>query len=328
MRRKRYERPWKEEVKDLLHVHAGERRGIGLLLLLCFVAAGGVVYEQKIAPDVVKDKADLEVAYAQLSTVESPQYGGGPDQRSDHQSFDEKAVLFKFDPNKLPVEQWVALGLSERQAASILRYEAKGGQFRTKRDVAKMHVVDPELYARWEPFILLPDSFVRKSYTPDQRFADRYPVDTASHRYPARTAFHPSNAAVMEINTADTNQLVEVRGIGPAFARSIVKFRDRLGGFHSLDQLSEVYILRDKPDAVADLKTRLLLDTLMVHHFPLNTVTAEELGPHPYAGWKVAKALVAYRKQHGPFKTVADIKGCVLVTDSVYRKLAPYLSTE
>ena len=66
----------------------------------------------------------------------------------------------------------------------------------------------------------------------------------------------------------------------------------------------------------------------MILGTPIASLTAEELGPHPYGGWKVAKALVAYRKQHGPFKTVADIKGCVLVTDSVYRKLAPYLSAE
>jgi competence protein ComEA len=326
MRRKRYERPWKEELKDLFHVHAGERKGIGLLLLLCFLAAGWVAYEQYFAPDVVKDKAALEVAYAQLSLAEGSSID--PDQRSDRQPFDDKAVLFKFDPNKLPVEQWVALGLSERQAASIFRYEAKGGQFRTKRDVAKMHVVDPELFARWEPFILLPDSLPRKTFTEHQRYPGTERRDTASHRYPDRSATSGSERAVVEINSADTNRLVEVRGIGPAFARSIVKYRDRLGGFHSLDQLSEVYILRDKPEAVAELKSRLLLDTLMVHRYSLNNFTAEELGPHPYAGWKVAKALVAYRKQHGPFKTVADIKGCVLVTDSVYRKLAPYLSAE
>lgn len=324
MRRKRYVRPWKEEVKDLLNVHAGERTGIALLLLFCFIASGWVVYEQYIAPDVVKDRAALEVAYAQLSAAEGSSID--PAQRSDRQSFDEKAVLFTFDPNHLPVEQWVALGLSERQAASILRYEAKGGQFRTKRDVAKMHVVDPELYARWEPFILLPDSFERKTFTGRKHYPEYEPRDSTTIRFPERSAFVAK--AKVEVNTADTTSLVEVRGIGPAFARSIVKYRDRLGGFHSLDQLNEVYILRDKPEAVAELKSRLLLDTLMVRRFPLNSFTAEELGPHPYAGWKVAKALVSYRKQHGPFKTVADIKGCVLVTDSVYRRIAPYLTIE
>ena len=315
-------RPWKEGLKDLFTLHAAERRGIGLLLVVFFLAAGWVVYEQYITPDVLKDKTAVRLVEEMRAASGSPIAEA---QRSDHRSFDEKTVLFKFDPNQLPVEQWVALGLSERQAAAIHRYEAKGGRFRIKRDVAKMHVVDPELYARWEPFILLPDSFERKTSEPE-RFHQQERPDPTTIRFPERSSLVAK--ALVEINTADTTRLVEVRGIGPAFARSIVKYRDRLGGFISLDQLGEVYILRDKPEAVIELKTRLLLDTLMVHRFPLNSVTAEELGPHPYAGWKVAKALVAYRKQHGPFKTVADIKGCVLVTDSVYRKLAPYLSAE
>ncbi len=323
MRHRIGQRQWKEGLKDLFTLHAAERRGIGLLLVVFFLSAGWVVYEQYIAPDVLKDKAAVRLIEEMRAASGSSIAG---DQRSDHRSFDEKAVLFKFDPNNLPAEQWVALGLSERQAASIHRYEAKGGQFRIKRDVAKMHVVDPELYARWEPFILLPDSFERKTFAEPERFPEQERRDPTTIRFPERSSLVAK--ALVEINTADTTRLVEVRGIGPAFARSIVKYRDRLGGFHSLDQLGEVYILRDKPEAVTDLKTRLLLDTLMVHRFALNSFTAEELGPHPYAGWKVAKALVAYRKQHGPFKTVADIKGCVLVTDSVYRKLAPYLSAE
>ena len=325
MRKKRLDRHWKEEFKDLFSVPAGERNGIVLLMSLCFLASGWVVYQQYIAPDEVKDKAALEVAWAQLQADEGSSIGG--DQRSDRQAVDEKLVLFKFDPNHLPLEQWVALGLSERQASSILRYEAKGGQFRTKRDVAKMFVVDAELFARWEPFILLPDSFTKKTFADRQRYPEYMRSDSVTRSFTDRPARSFAKALV-EINSADTSQLVEVRGIGPAFARGIVKYRDRLGGFHSLDQLNEVYILRDKPEAVAELRSRLLLDTLMVRRFPVNSFTAEELGPHPYAGWKVAKALVAYRKLHGPFRSVADIKNCALVSDSVYRKLAPYLSTE
>lgn len=307
-------------------MHAAERRGTGLLLLILFSAACWAVYHQYIAPDPVKDKAGLEVAYAQLSAAERSSIG--PTHGSDHQPFDEKEALFNFDPNKLPLEQWVALGLSERQAAVIHRFEEHGGRFRTKHDVARMHVVAPELYARWEPFILLPDSLPMKSFEERERYPGNERGDSGTYGRADGPATFTSHRAVVEINTADTNRLVEVRGIGPAFARAIVKYRDRIGGFHNLDQLSEVYILRDKPEVVADLRSRLLLDTLMVRRFPINSFTAEELGPHPYAGWKVAKALVAYRKQHGPFKAVTDIQGCVLVTDSVYRKLAPYLSAE
>lgn len=151
---------------------------------------------------------------------------------------------------------------------------------------------------------------------------------TADPRIRERATYESRPARTVEINTADTTALVAMPGIGPAFARSMVKYRDALGGFHSLDQLSEVYILKDKPDAVLQLKRVLIIDTLMVRRIPINTCTVEELAAHPYARWKVAKPLIAYRNQHGPFNQLADIKGCVLVTEEVFRKLAPYLSVE
>ena len=130
------------------------------------------------------------------------------------------------------------------------------------------------------------------------------------------------------MNTADTVALVALPGIGPAFARGMVKYRESLGGYHSLDQLAEVYVLRDKPDAVAKLKELLVLDTLMVRRIPINTCTVEELAAHPYARWKLAKPLIAFRNQHGRFSKLEEIKGCALIDADAFRKLAPYLTVE
>jgi DNA uptake protein ComE-like DNA-binding protein len=304
-------------VKDLFVMHKGERRGFTVLLVACLLAAGWVAYEQWWRPAHPERMAELQLAWLQWE-------GEQPDSLRQYASRPARSIeLFPFDPNGLSKDQWVKLGLSPRQAEAIQRYEASGGHFRSKRDVARMRAVDPVLFAQWAPYIQLPDSMPgkeRRSYADEAPQARTWMRE--EHERP-----EPSHARI-DVNTADTALLVQVRGIGPAFARSIVKYRDRLGGFHSLEQLNEVYILRDKPDAVARLKEELLLDTQAVRRFPVNTFTAEQLGPHPYAGWKVAKALVAYRKMHGPFRKLEDIKGCVLVTDSVYRKLAPYLTVE
>ncbi|HRP00652.1 MAG TPA: helix-hairpin-helix domain-containing protein, partial [Flavobacteriales bacterium] len=147
---------------------------------------------------------------------------------------------------------------------------------------------------------------------------------------PAATAQRASTweRRPVEVNTADTTMLIELPGIGPAFARGIVRYREKLGGYRSLEQLSEVYVLRDKPDAVARITPLLVVDTLMVRRIPINTCTVEDLAAHPYAGWKVAKALIAYRAQHGPFIAVEGIRGCALIDEDLFRKLAPYLRVE
>jgi competence ComEA-like helix-hairpin-helix protein len=133
---------------------------------------------------------------------------------------------------------------------------------------------------------------------------------------------------MVEVNTADSAELVAVKGIGPAFARAIIAYRDALGGFLTLDQLEEVYLLQDKPDAIARIRTQLVVDSLMVQRIPINSCTAEALAAHPYIRWKEAKALVAYRNNHGPFSEPAGIMGCVLIDEDTFRKLAPYLSLE
>jgi DNA uptake protein ComE-like DNA-binding protein len=318
----RRRRSWKEDLKDIFSVHRGERRGMMVLIGLCLLAAGWVTYEQWIRPATVEDPNDLKVAWSTLQDsikVKEKEYRQRPKQHH--------VQLFAFDPNGLPTEQWVQLGLSERQAGAIHKYEEHGGKFRVKADVARMRVVDPELFAQWEPYIQLPDSLPRKTWG-NYAGRDHDPLDPASRKAGGKFFAPEDRNTVVELNTADSTALVTVRGIGPSFARAIIRYRDRLGGYVSLDQLNEVYILRDKPDAVERIRPHLSLDPAMVKMIHLNSCTVEDLGPHPYAGWKVANALVSYRKQHGPFPTVDAITNCILVTDSIRDRLAPYLTLE
>lgn len=316
MARQNRKRPWKEELKDFFAMHKGERRAFTVLMGLCLAAAAWVTWEQWIRPPMLADSETINVVWRSMqdSTAHKhPLTGRTP----------EDVHLFNFDPNGLPVEQWVLLGLTERQAASIHRYEARGGRFRTKGDLARMRVVEPDLFAQWEPYIQLPEMLPKEDRSA-RAARGPWPEDTTRTR-PGHLAAK-SHTGPVELNSADSMALVAVPGIGPSFARSILRYRDRLGGFTSLDQLAEVPILRDKPDAVQALKTKLRVDGSLVRIIPLNGCTAEDLGPHPYMGWKVAKALMAYRNQHGPFKQVEDIRGCVLVTDSISMRMRPYLT--
>ncbi len=317
MKRRGTHRGWKEQFKDLLHLHRSERRGTIMLVGLLSLLMAWVIYEQWLR---VPPPADLEALRARVDSWIAAR-------KDTTMALETMPEPFPFDPNLLERQEWLALGLSPRQVDGIERYRSKGGRFRTKRDLARMYTIPPEQYQRLEPFILLPDSApARQKY--ERRDAPKYP------RYEAREKASPkaertwTPRALVEVNSADTTALIDLPGIGPAFARGIVKFRDRLGGYHHLDQLAEVYVLKDKPDAVERLKDLLVVDTLMIVRIPINTCTVEALAAHPYAGWKIAKPLIAYRKQHGPFRNVADITGCAVVDEVVFRKLAPYLTVE
>ncbi|MEO8066778.1 MAG: helix-hairpin-helix domain-containing protein [Flavobacteriales bacterium] len=317
-------RPLKEGLKDILDLHRSERNGFLVVSIGLILVAGWISYKQWFrqpdAVDLGPMKAEVEAFIAQEQHYASR--GNAQLKVGDPEPF---------DPNDLDQAGWTALGLSERQSAGIMRYVDRGGHFRSKADVRKMYSITPEQFAQLSPFILLPDS------TPARGARDEYREwpkdrqqwersDSASQRYAARPARR--EPTVVEVNTADTLQLVELPGIGPAFARGIVKYRDKLGGYVSLDQLSEVFVLKDKPDAVVRLKELLVLDPSAVRRININTCTAEELMGHPYMWkkWSIARAVIAYRTQHGPFATVEAVKQCAVVDEDLYRQLAPYLT--
>lgn len=299
----------------------GDRRAFSVLFGLCLLAAAWVTWEQWIRPPRLapQEAQALEVVWRSLGDT-----GRAPAGRT-VQGW-EDIQLFQFNPNGLPVDQWVLLGLSERQAEAIHKYEARGGRFRTKDDLGRMRVVDPELFALWKPYIQLPER--AEAAGRPSRGQGRQPRDTARAVRVEGRERQASPQALVELNAADSAGLVAVRGIGPAFARGIIRYRERLGGFISLDQLAEVPILRDKPESVEQLKRQLTLDPGAVRQIPINTCAVEELARHPYMNWKVAKALIAYRQQHGPFRGMDDISGCLLVTDSLKDRMGPYLTIE
>jgi competence ComEA-like helix-hairpin-helix protein len=128
----------------------------------------------------------------------------------------------------------------------------------------------------------------------------------------------------LELNRADTLELRRIRGIGAATSRRIVDYRQRLGGFLRTEQLLEVYGMDSLTYEVV-LKY-LTLDTGFVKPLDVNGLDLEGLADHPYVGWNLAKKVVAYRRQHGPYTRGVDLLK-ILALDSLDRcRLAPYLA--
>lgn len=197
--------------------------------------------------------------------------------------------LFNFDPNRIGADEWQLLGLSAKQAAVILRYREKGGRYFKKEDLKKMYVISPEMYERLIPYIDIPQTSEKESY--------RYPVNS-----------HPAKQKTVSVflNTADTLQLMELKGVGPAFARRIFNYRQRLGGFYKKEQLLEVYGL----DSLKynEIKDQLILDDQALTRINLNTALFDDLKNHPYLKYKQVNAIIQFRKQHGNYGNIADLK--------------------
>ncbi len=166
--------------------------------------------------------------------------------------------LFQFDPNTVSREDLVRLGFSQKQAQVIENYRNKGGKYSRPRDFAKMYVVDSVMYARLEPYIRIQK---------------------------------------INLNTADSLQLVSLKGIGPWYAHKILEYRFKLGGvFTGKEQLLEI----EGIDAGRLSGFEAGVEVKPVRpRYTLWTATKGELAAHPYIGSYIAKGILRY-------KSVAD----------------------
>ena len=217
-----------------------------------------------------------------------------------------KSSLFKFDPNLIGVEEWKNLGLSPKQAQSILNYRNKGGKFYKVDDLKKMYAISEKMFERLQPYVVIGGM---------QQFVDKKSFELKSK--PKRELVQ------IEINTADTIKLDEIKGIGAAFARRIAKYRDRLGGFYQKEQLMEVFGL----DSIkfTEIEPQILIDVSAINKININTADFDALKNHPYLKYKQINAIIQYRKQHGNYTGIADLKKLLILSPQTIEQLTPYL---
>jgi competence protein ComEA len=129
----------------------------------------------------------------------------------------------------------------------------------------------------------------------------------------------------LDLNSADTTELMKLRGIGPTFAKRIVKYREMLGGYYSVQQLMEVYGFDSIKYEL--IKEEVFVNDSLIQKMKLNKASAKELASHIYIDWKLANAIINYRFKK-KFESIDELKEIYLVNDSLFRKLAPYFSLE
>ena len=129
---------------------------------------------------------------------------------------------------------------------------------------------------------------------------------------------------IIELNTADSAKLTELNGIGPSFARRIIAYRDRLGGFVRKEQLKEVFGLDS--EKYAGMQAQVSVNVSDIRKMPINTVTFDQLRHFPYLSYKQMNAIIQFREQHGEYESPADLKNIAIMDDATLEKIKPYIT--
>lgn len=222
-----------------------------------------------------------------------------------------KAERFPFDPNTADSTQLLRLGLRPWQVRNIYKYRAAGGIYRKPSDFARLYGLTQKQYKELEPYIRISDD-----YRPSAEFV---PSQTEHSRDTVKYPVKITPQQRIAVNTADTTMLKRIPGIGSVYARRIVSYRKKLGGFVDLAQLKEI---DGFPEGALQY---MCIPDGGVSKLNLNKLTLNQLKAHPYINFYQARTIVEYRRLKGPLKSLDDLKLHPDFPKEAISRLEPYV---
>jgi competence protein ComEA len=280
-----------------------EASGFIILSLLIIIALFAPPIYNRLSPPAhnskISDQQNLKHLIAEIEGKELTR----PETKNSS-TLAQKINYFKFDPNTASESDFQKLNVQKYIAERIVKFRAKGGKFRIKKDLKKIYGFSELQFQELRTFILLPDSIERK----EKKYSSKQ-----------------ITPLTFDINKADTIQLNKLKGIANIMSARIIKYRDKLGGFVNKTQLSEVYSI--SPLALEELEKRTFIEKNFIpEKLNVNTASAEILATHPYLGKKSAMVILNYRAQHGKFENANDLRKIISIPTEQLEKLEPYFA--
>ena len=320
-------------LKSIFYLHRSDRKVLLLLLLFIVGSMGLIIFvgnqtteTSAVKSDSIsKNKPTSFSRKEQLPTVETA----------------EGKHLFPFDPNTATAEELQQLGLAPFQVRNIIKYRSKGGVYHSPMDFARLYGLTRKQYRALEPYITIGDDYEPASTLASvqayiaQKEADKQAAHAAYEAYKAQNTYKPNKGndrdtlryplklkvgEHINLVTADTTQLKKVPGIGSGWARAILNYGKRLGGYVAVGQLQEIEGFPEETlpyFSIANPQTEKI---------NLNTATLAQLRKHPYVNFYQAKAICDYRRLKGKLTSLSQLHLLKDFTPEAIERLRPYVA--
>lgn len=130
---------------------------------------------------------------------------------------------------------------------------------------------------------------------------------------------------IIDLNTADTTTLMRIPGIGRATAQALVRYRERLGGFHHTGQISECIRWADPSQVATWQELWLTADSSRIIPLAVNRAEFKALLRHPYLEYEQVCALMNLKRKRGAITSLSEIKKLSEFKETDISRLRPYL---
>jgi competence ComEA-like helix-hairpin-helix protein len=217
-----------------------------------------------------------------------------------------------FDPNTADSSTLVHLGFKPWQAKNMVKYRAAGGRYRKPEDLKKLYGMTDSMYQALTPYIYIAREEV-----------DSVAVD--SLRKDSLPRWKEENKdTILNLRTADTVELKMIHGIGSYRARQIVRYREQLGGFVSVEQVLEA---KGMENVDADsLLAHFWIDSVKIEAMNVNSVGVQRLSRHPYLRFEQAQAIYELRRKKIRLDSIQQLQQIECISAETLEKIAPYLN--
>ena len=319
--------------QSLFYLHKSDRKVIFILLLFIICCLGLIIFvgnqtteTSDVKNDSVSNRKSTSFSHKeQLPEVVTP----------------EGRHLFPFDPNTATAEELQKLGLAPYQVRNIIKYRSKGGVYRSPMDFARLYGLTRKQYRELEPYITIGDDYEPASTLASvqsyiaQKEADKQAAHAAYEAYKAQNTYKPNKGydrdtlrypvklkvgEHINLAIADTTQLKKVPGIGSGWARAIVNYGKRLGGYVVVGQLQEI---EGFPEEALPYFSVVNPHTEKIN---LNTATLPQLRKHPYMNFYQARAICDYRRLKGKLTNLSQLHLLKDFTLETIERLRPYVA--
>ena len=304
----------KQFIREYLTFNKRERNGLFVLIIIItlMLIYLGISTSFSGSQSVDFSKFEKDIKQFNASSERAPLFSRREDEvkvnEYEVKQDDSNIERFSFDPNHLSVEDWKRLGFTDKQIKVIQNYKAKGGKFLNKNDLKKMYCISEKQYLSLESYIFIPET--ENNFQPFTK---------------NKLESSKPKILIVELNSADSLQLISLNGIGGFYAHAILKYKTQLGGFYSIKQLLEIWKFDE--NKLKDIGNKIAIDTTEIKKININTCDGKQL-KHPYLKWNQVNGIINYRNKHGRFQSVAQIKNTDLIDEMTFSKISYYLIAE
>lgn len=207
---------------------------------------------------------------------------------------DYVAKIYPFNPNFITDYKGYRLGMSVPEIDRLLAFRKENKYVNSPKEFQAVTKVSDSLLNAICPYFKFPDWVNKKKEYKEYK------------NYPNTAFAKKEKLVIIDINKASQEDLIKIFGIGEAISLRILKFKESLGGFVSMEQMKDVWGL--SPEVIENLNSHFKVLALPnVKKIDINNASIKELSQFPYFNYQLARQIVTFRSMNGDIKNSEDL---------------------